>query len=187
MVPRFGRSPHRASTRVLLSILVVGCVIAWGCGSSAPSGTPLPPTEGASGSLSAEPSLTPVPGGSTVVTPRPAGEPPTQTDAEWGRIWDALPPSFPLPAGAVPTETGEGPVSATLAVGASAEQAAKLVEAGLRGAGYGVDANSDPSEDGSIVIDALGAAPGCIVQVRLTPLSGTTSMVVMFGAGCPFE
>lgn len=138
-------------------------------------------------SVPAGPSLTPVPGGSNATSPPSAGEPPTQTDTEWGRIWDALPPSFPLPAGSVPTETGEGPVSATLAVGASADQAAKLVEGALTGRGYSIESASGPSEDGSFVIDAVGAAPECMVQVRLTPLSGTTSMAVMFGAGCPFE
>lgn len=172
-------------TRVLLSILVAGLVTTWGCGSStAPSASPATPT---GASPSAEASLTPVPGGSTVATPQPSGEPQTQTDTEWGRIWDALPPSFPLPPDAVPTETGEGPVSATLAVGTSAQQAADLVEGALANAGYSIEAASGPSEDGSFVIDAVGVTPECRVQVRLTPLSGTTSMVVMFGADCPFE
>ncbi len=162
--------------------LALGCLIVLGCATTAA------PTPSGSATVTAGPSLTPVPGGSTVATPPPsAGELPTQTDAEWGRIWDALPPSFPLPPDAVPTETREGPVSATLAVGASAEQTATFVASSLKKAGARVDVNSNPTEDGSFVIDALGPAPACEVQVRLTPLSGTTSMVVMFGAGCPFE
>jgi hypothetical protein len=131
--------------------------------------------------------LTPVPGGSTAASPSGSIEAPTQTDTAWGRIWDGLPPSFPLPQGAVPTETGEGPFSASFAVGASGEQSAGLVQRGLQGAGYGIKAVSGPSEDGSFVIEAVGPAPACEVQVRLTPLSGTTHMAVMFGAGCPFE
>jgi hypothetical protein len=128
-----------------------------------------------------------VPGGSNPDTPPPSSAGlPTQTDTEWGRIWDALPPSYPLPQGAVPTETGEGPTSGTFAIGASAEQAAELVQAGLVRAGFSIEARSDPSEDGSVVIDAVGATPDCHVQVRLTPLSGTTHMVVMYGAACPF-
>ncbi len=169
----------------LLSILAAGPGDAWGCGSSiAPSASPAPPT---GATPSAEASLTPVPGGSTVATPPPSGEPQTQTDTDWGRIWDALPASFPLPPDTVPTETGEGPASATMSVGSSAQQAAKVVQAGLGDAGYSIEAASGPSEDGSFVIDAVGVTPECRVQVRLTPLSGTTSMVVMFGADCPFE
>jgi hypothetical protein len=61
------------------------------------------------------------------------------------------------------------------------------VKAGLKQAGYSIEAASGPSEDGSLVVDAVGRTPECRVQVRLTPLSGTTSMVVMFGAGCPFQ
>jgi hypothetical protein len=183
VVSRSHRSPHRATSITLLSILAAGCLTLLGCGSS-PS---VPPTQLATASLPADPSLTPVPGGSTVATPPPAGQPPTQTDAEWGRIWDALPPSFPLPPDAVPTDTREGPVSATLAVGMSVEQASDFMVAGLTKRGSRIDRRADPSEDGSVVIDALGPAPACEIQVRLAPLSGTTSMVVMFGAGCPFE
>ncbi len=127
-----------------------------------------------------------MPGGSTVATPPPAGQPPTQTDTEWGRIWDGIPPSFPLARDSVPTETRDGPASATFALGMSAEQAADLVVAGLTERGSSVD-RSNPAEDGSVVIQALGPEPPCEIQVRLTPLSGTTTMVVMFGAGCPFE
>lgn len=128
-----------------------------------------------------------MPGGVTAESPPSSSGLPTQTDTEWGRIWDSLPPSFPLPDGSVPTEISEGPVSATFVVGASGEQAAEFVMAGLVGARYTIEARSNPSEDGSVVIDAVGAAPDCRVQVRLMPLSGTTHMVVMFGAGCPFE
>jgi hypothetical protein len=183
VVSRSHRSPRRATSITLLSILAAICLIASGC-SSSPS---VRPTTPASASPSTDPSLTPVPGGSTVATPPPAGVPTTQTDAEWGRIWDALPPSFPLPPDAVPTDTREGPVSASLAVGMSAEQAADFMVARLTERGSRVDRQADPSEDGSVVIDALGPEPACEIQVRLTPLSGTTSMVVMFGAGCPFE
>jgi hypothetical protein len=166
--------PAQSRFRALIVlILLAGCAGASGCSLSAPG----PPT----GTSPSGPSLTPVPGGAT------AEVPPTWTDTTWGRIWDALPPSFPLPVGSVPTEPGEGPVSGTFAVGASAEQAADSVMAGLMRRRYTIEARSNPSEDGSVVIDAVGAAPDCRVQVRLTPLSGTTHMVVMFGAGCPFE
>ena len=164
--------------RALRLAFIVPILLA-GCSPAAPAS----PSEGSASG----PSLTPVPGGPTPESPPSSSELPTQTDTEWGRIWDALPPSFPVPEGSVPTETGEGPVSATFAVGASAEQAAEFVMAGRVEGRYTIEGRSNPSEDGSVVIDAVGAAPDCRVQVRLTPLSGTTHMVVMFGAGCPFE
>jgi hypothetical protein len=180
VLPRSARSPIRAlRLALLLPILVAGCWSACGCTQS------VSPTQPATSSLPTGPSLTPVPGGSTAATAPPAGQPPTQTDTEWGRIWDGIPPSFPLARDSVPTET-RGPASATFALGMSAEQASDLVVAGLTERGSGVD-RAAPSEDGSVVIDALGPEPACEIQVRLTPLSGTTSMVVMFGAGCPFE
>jgi len=166
---RFAHSRLRA---LIVPILLAGCSMS---ASASPTRT-----------FPSGPSLTPVPGGPIAESP-PSSELPTQTDTEWGRIWDALPPSFPLPGGSVPTETGVGPVSGTFAVGGSAEQAAEFVMVGLVRGRYTIEARSNPAEDGSVVIDAVGAAPGCRVQVRLTPLSGTTHMVVMFGAGCPFE
>ena len=42
-------------------------------------------------------------------------------------------------------------------------------------------------EDGSITINAVGPDPACQVQVRVRPLSGLTNVVVLYGAGCPFE
>src|SRR4029079_15915087 len=85
-----------------------------------PSGTPAP--------TGGTPALTPVPGGSTAPSAgasSAAVSPPTQTDTEWGRIWDGLPAGFPLPPGAVPTEIGEGAASATLAVGSSGGSAGR--------------------------------------------------------------
>jgi hypothetical protein len=46
---------------------------------------------------------------------------------------------------------------------------------------------SEPLEDGSVVIDAIGRPQGCAVQVTLTPLSGTTAGTILFGAACAFD
>ena len=110
----------------------------------------------------------------------------TQTDTEWGRIWDALPPSFPLPLDAVPAETRDGPVTAQFAVGASVEDLATFMQAALEGARYSTESMSNPVEDGTVVIESVGDTPECRVETRLTPLSGTTLMTIRFGAACPF-
>ena len=158
--------------------LLLSCVL-WlgGCAATVePSPSPSPaPT----------PSLTPVPGGSN---PSALPEPttPTQTDTEWGRIWDAIPALFPRFPGSIPTETGEGPVSAALAVPAGPKETAEFFNPALAQAGFQPVSMSGPFEDGSYVLDA-GGAGDCNVQVRLTPLSGTTLMTVLYGADCPFE
>ena len=44
-----------------------------------------------------------------------------------------------------------------------------------------------PLEDGSFTLNAVGRDAICLAQVRVVPLSGTTNVVVLYGAGCPFE
>ena len=165
------------------TLLALLALVVAGCGATGP--TPSSGTPGAT--AEASPALTPVPGGTTQPSGPVEPAPPTQTDTEWGRSWDALPPSFPVPPEAIPAEAFEGPASAAFAIGASGEQTADQLVSGLVSAGYSIEGRSQPLEDGSIVIDAIGADPACRVQVRVTPLSGTTRIVVMFGAGCPFE
>ena len=182
------RQTAAASTAVLVALLVAAC------SSAGPAATPKPGTQSASPSLvaastptSASPDLTPVPGGSTAATPAAASAP-TQTDTDWGRIWDGLPAWFPVPPDAVPTETGEeGAVSASLAAGGSAQSVAAFMETGLTGAGFEVEGLNGPAEDGSFVLDATGPDPKCKVEARVRPLSGTTNLVVLYGAGCPFN
>jgi hypothetical protein len=130
--------------------------------------------------------LTPVPGGSAAPSPATASEP-TQTDTEWGRIWDALPAGFPLPPDAVPTETGEGPASGSFAVGDTANGAASFMQTALAGAGFATESLEGPSEDGSYTLNVIGEDPDCTVQVRARPLSGTTNLVVMYAAACPWR
>jgi hypothetical protein len=165
------------------TLLALLALVVAGCGTAAPTSSP----SGPPATADASPVLTPVPGGTTQPSGPVEPAPPTQTDTAWGRIWDALPPSFPIPPDAIPAEPFEGPASAAFAIGASGEGTADQFVAGLVPAGYSIEGRSQPLEDGSIVIDAVGADPACRVQIRVTPLSGTTRIVVMFGAACPFE
>jgi len=111
----------------------------------------------------------------------------SQTDTDWGRIWDALPAGFPRYPGSVPTETGEFEVvSAELAVPEGPAIVTAWLQAGLEGAGYSTEALSGPLEDGSQVIASV-ADGGCRIETVIRSLGGLTHVAVRFGAACPFE
>jgi hypothetical protein len=176
-LPRWAAPP----TVPILAIALV--LLAVACGPAAP--TPRPAAS-STPSSSAAPILTPVPGGSTAAATPAASVSQSDTQTEVGRIWDGLPPSFPKIAGAVPIETGGGPTSGTFALGTPLATAVATIRAGLAGLGYNVDTGS-PLEDGTVVLDAGGGEdPECRIEVRFTPLSGTISMAVLYGAACPF-
>jgi hypothetical protein len=52
---------------------------------------------------------------------------------------------------------------------------------------YTIESLEGPGEGGVYTLNAVGQRPECRVQVRITPLSGTTMIGVLFGAACPFE
>ena len=133
----------------------------------------------ASPPVTAAPASAPASGG-------PVASAPGQTDTEWGRIWDALPPGFPVPPGSVPTEIGAGPVTATLQLGTSVAVAADWWPEALEAAGYRIEGHNGPLEDGSIVIDIAGDG-SCRAQTTITPLGGVTVATILFGAECPFS
>ena len=150
---------------------------------SATGGTPSSaPASGAP----AEP--TPVPTSPFHPTPSPAPTLPTKTKIAWGVIWDAVPRAFPTPPAAEPTDTGDPEaVSATLAVPAAAAPTADWYRSALPRAGYSIESVNGPYENGGFVIDAVGAAPDCRVQVSVARSGTTTTVTILFGAACPFR
>jgi hypothetical protein len=175
--------PRRfSSTAVGAALLLAVSLAIAACSPAQPTSTPGSSPADATSS----PELTPVPGGSTAPSPGLVS-PATQSDTAWGRIWDALPPAFPLPPDAVPTETREGPASASLAVGAAPQTTVSFMQSALTAAGFSIESVEGPSEDGSYTLNAVGQDPACLAQVRVVPLSGTTNVVVLYGAACPFE
>jgi hypothetical protein len=144
-------------------------------------------------------------GGQRTPTPAPTPAPPTDVPGSgdrsaaptpgllpgeaWGAAWDALPPGFPVPAGAKPADPGDpadGPVSGAFVVDGTPAGVATVIQTGLTAAGYRTESLSGPFEDGSLVIDSVGRSPGCRVQTRVRPLGGTTMITVLFGASCPW-
>ena len=136
------------------------------------------------------PSASPSPGPTDVPTdPNATPTPtlPTQTDTDWGRIWDAVPPSFPTYPGAGPTETGEGPASAILDAGdADTAEVATFYQTALLGAGFSTVESAGPMEDGGFQVTAGGPSLGCAVQLTIVPLGGSTIVTILYGAECPF-
>ena len=112
----------------------------------------------------------------------------TQTDTAWGRIWDALPASFPVYPGAIETEeAGAGePVSATFSTAAAPDELAIWMQSQLELATYSTEALSGPLEDGSFVLDSVGDA-NCKVETTLAPAGDLTIITVRYGADCPFD
>jgi hypothetical protein len=141
--------------------------------SNGPSSAPSP---------SAAASPTDVPG-SAGLSPSP-GEV-SQTDTDWGRIWDAIPVGFPKPPGSIleaePIEPG--PTSANLSVGAAVEDVVSFYETALPPLGFEASTQG-PLENGGWVIDATQPGSDCQLQLTLTPLSGVTYVAILYGAGC---
>jgi hypothetical protein len=127
-------------------------------------------------------------GASTIASPAaPSAGGGTQTDTEWGRIWDNVPAGFPrYPGSSVADDTSPEPVSATYAVagGGDPEQIASWMQAALETATFSTEALSGPLEDGSFVLDSVGDG-GCRIQVAIAPMGGLTFVTVRYGASCP--
>lgn len=168
---------RRVTASSLLSLAAGLALLGAGCGSA---GTSSPSTR----SSVADP--TAVPGGSATPALQPSIPLPSTTETEFGRIWDALPPSFPKLPGQQPAETGAGPTSGSFAVNMPADAAAETLARALAQMGWTIDVGS-PLEDGTVVLDAGGVREGCAAEVRFTPLSGTVVMSVLYGAECPFS
>jgi len=130
--------------------------------------------------------ITPAPSAAlAAVTPTPG--PATVVTVAWGKIWDRVPSSFPLPSDAEPAQPAdpvEGPSSGVFTTSFGVDEAAQGIEAGLTAAGWSLGATTS-GEDGSRDISAVGASPGCRSRVIVRPLGSVHFVTVYYGAGCP--
>jgi hypothetical protein len=157
------------STRSRRLALITLALAVAGCG---PNATPPPSSAPTEAPASAAPS------GSS----EDAG----QSDSEWGRIWDALPATFPrFPGSSIADATGPEPVSARFAVpDGDAHAIATWMQDALETATFSTEAMNGPFEDGGYVIDSVGEGE-CRMQTRIAPEGGTTFIEILYGAGCP--
>jgi hypothetical protein len=137
-----------------------------------PSGAVISATPDASGPVADE---TAAPGASGM----------TQTNTAWGRIWDALPRSFPIYPGSTPTTEIGAPASGQFIVPTNVATATAWTKSALDATGLRTTV-SGPLEDGSTRLDSVGQA-GCVVETTIVRTGGLTTMTVLYGATCPFS
>ena len=113
--------------------------------------------------------------------PGPADDHPDRV----GRDRRPLPIDFPVFPGSheATGDPTEGPISGAFSAPSDGITVTKWYQGALEQAGYRTEAVSGPFEDGSTVIDSVGATT-CRVQTTIRPLSGTTLVSVRYGAGC---
>ena len=113
----------------------------------------------------------------------------SQTDTDWGRIWDTLPATFPTITGSTPSEEASaGPASAIFTVdGDAAKTVTTMLQARLEAAGYTTVALGGPLEDGTYTLDMTGSPTGCMLQIRAAPIGGVTTITILYGATCPHD
>ena len=132
-----------------------------------------------------------MPGETAEDTTSPSLDPrlPGQSDVDgWGPIWDALPPSYPVFAGAKEADAGRGPVSAAYTVAnvdAPARDIAQFYLDALDATGLGTGLDG-PLEDGSFTVWS-STGYGCDSLVTVLPRGTESLITVLYGAGCPFE
>jgi len=169
-------SASRHVPRWALGMGLAAALLLGACNAATP--TP-PPTQSPPQATSVEPSA--VASGPSSVAPA-AG----QTDTDWGRIWDELPEDFPVYPGATPAhEAATEAVSGTFALDAAdARGVARWMQTELERGAFRTEALNGPFEDGSFVLDLVGATD-CRIQVAVAPLGGLTTVTVRYGASCP--
>ena len=170
-------------------LAALAAVLSLAIGCAGPAATPSiaspVPTRGPTPASTAAPSLTPVPGGKpTPVVGATLGPPRTTDVSGFGRILDALPPSFPKLPGQEPADTGSGPASGSVALNMDIGSASVAIQTALQAQGWTVEAGT-PLEDGSVVMEA-SRPNACKAEVRFTPQTGSVIMTVLYGATCPY-
>jgi len=183
------RRSRRPIPNLLFIVILTAGLSLMACGtdtqapSSSPSGGP------SAVPSAAAPSAAPSTGATAPHASAPADSAATgsQTDTEWGRIWDSVPAGFPtFPGSTVADDTGAAPVSARYAIAGGGDPAeiASWMQAAVETATFSTESLSGPLEDGSFVLDSVGDGE-CRLQSTITPMGGLTFVTVRYGAACP--
>jgi hypothetical protein len=152
-----------------------------------PSG-PVSPGAPSASEAPAEPSASVSASAEAPVDPSSAAPETSQTDTDWGRIWDAVPAAFPRYPGSTPADDASGePASARYAVsGGDPQEIASWMQDALETATFSTLGLNGPEEDGGYVLDSTGGGD-CMVQTRVAPLGDVTFVTVLYGSACPAD
>ena len=173
---------HSRSRRSLILVAFLVAVVAAACGPGGASpdattgATTAPTTARPTPILSAGP-----------VEPGVSGAPPaSQTETEWGTIWDGIPAGFPRYPGARSADDATPePVSDAYAVpDVDPAEIAFMLQTAMENATYSTEGLSGPFEDGRFVLDSVGDA-GCRIETRIVPQGSLVLVTVRYGAACP--
>lgn len=112
--------------------------------------------------------------------------PASQTETDWGTIWDGIPTGFPRFTGSSDADDASAvPASDRYAVpGGDAQTIATWLQTAMENATYSTEGLSGPFEDGSFVLDSVGDA-GCRIQTTVAPQGNLVLVTVLYGAECP--
>lgn len=182
------RRSRPTDVRALVVLFAATGLLAACTGAASPATAPATSSHGPSASTPAQTlaAVTPAPSAPlAAVTPTPGAA--TVVTVAWGKIWDRVPSSFPLPSDAEPAQPAdpvEGPSSGVFTTSFGVNEAAQGIEAGLTAAGWSLGATTS-GEDGSRDISAVGASPDCRSRVIVRPLGSVHFVTVYYGAGCP--
>lgn len=176
---------HTRSRRLLILTGFSIAAVAAACG---PGGTSPGASPDASPDASIGASAAPTPLLSAgPIEPEISGAPPaSQTETEWGTIWDGVPTGFPRYPGARSADDATAePVSDAYAV-AEVDPAAiaSMLQTAMENATYSTEGLSGPFEDGRFVLDSVGDA-GCRIETRVVPQGSLVLVTVRYGAACP--
>jgi hypothetical protein len=177
-------TPMTADRRHRTSRLAIGLLmsLAFAVAACSSAGAPTRPSASSPAAAAASPA------GAASTAAANGSSTTSQTDTDWGRIWDSLPKGFPAIAGSTPDDAAAGPASAVLVVqGDVAKTVAMSLQTQLESASYTTSALGGPLEDGTYTLDMTGPSTDCMLQVAATPTGGLTTVTVLYGAACPHD
>jgi hypothetical protein len=172
-----GRAGHRR-TPALAGLLLAALLPAACSTSPGATATPVPPTARPTAAVTDGPEPTV---DETQVVPG-------QSDSAWGRIWNAVPDSFPVPIDAAEADPAHGPVSGAWTVpvaDVSAPDLVRFYRDAIDELGWAPIIDG-PLEDGSYTVYTTDAY-GCETLTTILPRGDESLVTVLFGAGCPFR